>query len=119
LLGGLTVLVRDNRWAFFAALALALAGPVLLALALVGLAAGVLAAFPFMVLHGLGLYLPYFAVHTTVFERLIALTRGRGNIGYLMYLADAYGYLGYVAVLLAKEALAVPGDFLAFFVTLS
>jgi hypothetical protein len=119
LLGGLTVLVRDNRRAFFTALGLALAGPVLVTLALLGLSAGVLAAFPFMVLHGLGLYLPYFAVHTTVFERLIALTRDRGNIGYLMYLADAFGYLGYVAVLLTRESLAVSGDFLAFFVTIS
>ena len=53
-----------------------------------------------MVLHGLGLYLPYVAVHTTIFERLIAMTRDRGNIGYLMYLADAFGYLGYVVVML-------------------
>jgi hypothetical protein len=30
-------------------------------------------------------------------ERLMAMTRDRGNIGYRMYLADAFGYLGYAA----------------------
>jgi hypothetical protein len=65
------------------------------------------------------LYLPYIAVHTTIFERLIAMTRDRGNIGYLMYLADAFGYLGYVVVLIARSWLGPAEDFLSFFVTLS
>ena len=69
-----------------------------------------------MVLIGVGLYLPYIVVHTTLFERLIAMTRERGNIGYLMYLADSFGYLGYVAVLLARNLLAPRENFLSFFV---
>ncbi|MGE0758335.1 MAG: DUF5690 family protein, partial [Pirellulaceae bacterium] len=32
-----------------------------------------------------------------------------GNVGYLMYLADSFGYLGYVAVLLGKD-FVVPRD---------
>jgi hypothetical protein len=71
------------------------------------------------VLIGLCLYLPYIVVHTTIFERLIAMTRDRGNIGYLMYLADASGYLGYVAVLMARNLLAPAENFLPFFVRLS
>jgi hypothetical protein len=63
-----------------------------------------------MVLQGVGLYLPYIAVHTTIFERLIAMTRDRGNIGYLMYLADAFGYLGYVFVLLGRNAAGSASD---------
>ena len=72
-----------------------------------------------MVILGLGLYLPYIAVHTTIFERLIAMTRDRGNIGYLMYLADSVGYLGYVVVLLAHSTAAPTERFLPFFLTLS
>ena len=56
-----------------------------------------------MVLVGLGLYLPYVAMHTTVFERLLSMTHQRGNLGFLMYVADAFGYLGYVAVMIAKN----------------
>ncbi len=118
-LNGSAILIRDNRRAFFTGLALALVGTLLVVGALLGLRAGRLSPFAFMVLEGLGLYLPYIAVHTTLFERLIALTRDRGNLGYLMYLADAFGYLGYAAVLVARY-LAEPGEhFMDFFVTLS
>jgi hypothetical protein len=118
-LSGLAVLIRDNRTAFFASLGLAVGGALLVMAALVGWRVGALSPFAFMVLHGMGLYLPYIAVHTTVFERLIAMTRDRGNIGYLMYLADAFGYLGYVLVLLARNVAAPRGDFLDFFVSVS
>jgi hypothetical protein len=100
---GLMVLVRDNRRAFLLALGTTLAGLALIGAALWAQGAGRLAPFPFMVLLGLGLYVPYVAVHTTVFERLIAMTRDRANLGFLMYMADAFGYLGYVAVMVAKH----------------
>jgi hypothetical protein len=101
---GCAVLIRDNRRAFFAAIATAASGLVLLCVALVGRQMAMLGAFPFMVLVGLGLYLPYVAVHTTIFERLLAMTRDRGNIGFLMYVADSVGYLGYAAVVLARAS---------------
>jgi hypothetical protein len=118
-LAALTACIRDNRVAFFVALSLAVAGLVIVGAALLGLSAGLLSPLGFMVLHGLGLYLPYVIFHTTVFERLIALTRDRGTIGYLMYLADAIGYLGYVVVMIAKAWAGSFDDFLAFFVPLS
>lgn len=114
-LNGLAVLVRDNRRAFSLAMALSVGGCALLVASLVAYRGGNLGAFPFMVLLGLGLYLPYVAVHTTVFERLIAMTRDRGNIGYLMYLVDAFGYLGYVVVLFGKNLGGTPAGFLDFF----
>jgi hypothetical protein len=118
-LNGLMVLIRDNRRAFFAALALSVAGVLLVGVSLTALHQGQLAPFTFMVLHGIGLYLPYIAVHTTIFERLIAMTRDRGTVSYLMTLADAFGYLGYVGVLLARNVLQPAEEFLSFFVTLS
>jgi hypothetical protein len=69
-----------------------------------------------MVLMGLGLYLPYVAMHTTVFERFLAMTRERGNLGFLMYVADSIGYLGVVGVLLARNWFQVSGNFVQFFV---
>lgn len=118
LCGGVAV-VRDNRRAFLAGVALGVGGAVLVVAALLGLRAGVLPPFAFMVLHGLGLYLPYVAVQTTIIERLMAMTRERGNVGYLIYLTDAVGYLGYVAVLLARNFLGTADGFLPFFLTLS
>jgi hypothetical protein len=118
-LNGSAVLVDDNRHAFRAALALSGGGAILVVAALLGLQGSLLSPFGFMVLHGLGLYLPYIAVQTTIFERLIAMTRDRGNIAYLMCLADAFGYLGYVVVLLARNVMAPTEGFLSFFLPLS
>lgn len=105
LANGAAIMLRDNRQAFFVALTTSLLGLSLVAGALLGLAGGHLSAFAFVVLSGLGLYIPYVAVHTTIFERLIAILRDRSNLGYLMYLADAIGYLGVPAVMLGKELL--------------
>lgn len=103
---GCAVFIRDNRTAFFVSLGICAAGFALLAAALVLQRAGLIAPFPFMVAVGLGMYLPYVAVHTTVFERLLAMTRDKGNIGFLMYIADSFGYLGYAAVILGKSSLS-------------
>ena len=64
------------------------------------------------------MYVPYVAFHTTVFERLIAISRHPGNLGFLMYLADAIGYLGYAVVLATRNSLDDPGSVLPFFRTL-
>ena len=112
---GLSILVKDNQRAFFNALGLSLAGIALAAVALLGLSLNLLGGFTFMVLLGLGLYLPYVAIHTTFFERLIAMTRERGNIGYFMYLADSIAYLGYVCVMLGKGLLRPDTNFLRFY----
>jgi hypothetical protein len=100
------VLVHDNRRAFFLSLVISAFGFVLVAISIIGRnLAQPISPFAFMVTVGLGLYLPYVAVHTTVFERLLAMTREKGNVGFLMYVVDSIGYLGYVAVMLANTTL--------------
>lgn len=97
-----TSFVRDNRRGYVVSLWICLVGFALMISGLVLQQQGAIGAFPFMVLTGLGLYLPYVIIHTTVFERLLALTREPGTIGFLMYVADAFGYLGYVVVMLGR-----------------
>lgn len=97
LANGLTAWIRSNRIALQAAMFISLSGFILIGFAL--MQSHQMSPVIFMVLIGAGLYLPYVAVHTTVFERLIALTRDRGNMGFLMYVVDSLGYLGYVVVL--------------------
>lgn len=112
---GLGVLIVDNRKAFFASLGVGIAGAMMMLGALTGLSQGWLGGFAFMVLLGTGLYLPYVAIHTTVFERLIAMTRERGNLGFMMYVADAVGYLGYAGLMVARSVLPQGPDFVQFF----
>ncbi len=115
LANGLSVLILDNRRAFFASIGIGLGGCVLIIAALAGQQQGLIGPFSFMVLLGLGLYLPYVAVHTTVFERLIAMTRDRANLGFLLYIADAAGYMAYAALVLVKGWLPVRSNPLPLF----
>ncbi len=116
LVNGLLVLVRDNYRAFFLGLWIAAGGLGLILAVLGAQAAGQIKPFAFVVWMGFGLYVPYVAVHTTIFERLIAMTKERANMGYLMYLADAFGYLGYVAVMVGKNFFKPSGNVLEIFV---
>lgn len=58
-----------------------------------------------MQLTGLGLYMAYIPFNSIFFERLIATFRMAANVGFLIYLTDAFGYLGSVSLMVAKETL--------------
>ena len=64
---------------------------------------------------GLGLYMVYIPFNSVFFERLIATFRFTGNVGFLIYLADSFGYLGSVSVLLSKEIFKVQLNWVDFF----
>jgi hypothetical protein len=49
-------------------------------------------------------YVPF---NSIFFDRLIASFRYVGTVGFLIYIADAFGYLGSIGVLVVKE-FAIP-----------
>lgn len=55
-----------------------------------------------MVLVGLGSYLGYVPFNCILFDRFIATFRTMANAGFLIYVADSFGYLSSVGVLLYK-----------------
>ena len=114
-LNALAVLFRRNRTAMRVIVAL-MCGAFCMVGASVWLhLMGNILPFGFMVACGVGLYVPYVAFHTTVFERLIAASRRPCNVGFLMYVADAMGYLGYSVVIVLKTVYGAPGELLTFF----
>lgn len=50
-----------------------------------------------------GLYLSYVPYSLFFFDRLIALFRVKGNVGFLIYFADSIGYSGSVLIMLYKQ----------------
>ncbi len=62
-----------------------------------------LSPFLWMTLVGLGLYMGYIPFNCILFERLIATFRHGGNVGFLIYIADSFGYLGSVLVIVSKS----------------
>lgn len=62
-----------------------------------------------------GLYLGYVPYNCFYFERMLAAYKVPGNVGFLIYLADAFGYLGTVVVLLVKEFVRIRYTWVDFF----
>ena len=62
-----------------------------------------------------GLYLGYVPYNCFYFERMLAAYKIPGNVGFLIYIADAFGYLGTVAVLLIKEFVRIKYTWVDFF----
>ena len=116
LVNGASIWIVSNRRAFLSSLALVGSGFVIILAAVACHWQQWLTPFTFMVLTGLGLYIPYVAFHTTVFERMIAVFRERATIGFLMYSADAVGYLGYVGIIFVRSAGMFEAGFLRLFV---
>ena len=116
---GATMMISKNRTALFASLGGIGIGLIIVGAVTLGFQGGTMEGFTWMVLGGLGFYIPYVIFHTTLFERLIATFKDKSNIGYLMYLADAVGYLGSVGILLYKNFGASDLSYKDFFIQAS
>ena len=64
---------------------------------------GIINPVVWMTMVALGLYLGYIPYNAIFFERMIAVFKTKSNVGFIMYIADAMGYLGSISVLLFKE----------------
>lgn len=91
--------IVDNRLAFMGAQLIVFVSGALLILFTWFFIHEWINALQWMILSGACMYMPYIAYHTMYFERWIAYFRTKGNAGYLMYMADAAGYLGSTIVL--------------------
>ncbi|PKP29027.1 MAG: hypothetical protein CVU01_02050 [Bacteroidetes bacterium HGW-Bacteroidetes-18] len=59
--------------------------------------------FAWMSLSGFGLYICYVPFGCIFFDRMVAVFKIKGNAGFLIYIADSFGYLGSMLVLLYKN----------------
>lgn len=64
---------------------------------------GLISAYDWMILLGVGLFFPYLSIQTVFFERLIAIFRINANAGFLVYICDSVGYMGSVGLLVYKN----------------
>jgi len=65
-----------------------------------------------------GLYLGYVPYNCFYFERMLAAYKVPGNVGFVIYIADAFGYMGTVIVLLVKELVHFKYSWVDFFTML-
>jgi len=112
---GVIIVVRDNTKALLVIHGVVIAGLVLLGLSTLAFQAGLLSPLVWMILSGAGLYMAYVPFNAMLFDRLIAASGTVGTAGFLIYVADASGYLGSCALLLWRNFGLVRLDWLQVF----
>ena len=107
--------IKSNRTAFFVTHGLMAAGAAAIGVSTFAFEAGLIDGLAWMIATGAGLYICYTPYNAVLFERLIAASKRIGTAGFLIYLADTFGYIGSVALLLVKNFTALELDWLSFF----
>lgn len=113
---GLLILVRRNIKAFLINHLVIICGYVMCLLSTLLFLNQYIHALLWMTLVGIGLYLAYVPFNCLYFERMIASYKIRSNVGFVMYIADSFGYLGSVVVLFVKEFSGVQTSWTHFFI---
>lgn len=114
IINGSLIFLKNNKQAFNASLIAILTGFIFLLLTFYCRKTS-FSPFWLIVLSGLGIYLPYLTITTTIFERLIAITKEKANVGFLMYIVDFVGYLGYNLLLLTSTFIFPKGTLISNF----
>jgi hypothetical protein len=97
------VRIRRNRRALFAVHAMMAGGTILIGLGTLAFDLGLIAGPVWMIALGIGLYLAYVPYGCVLFDRLIATTGAVGTAVFMIYVTDAFGYLGSILLLLYKS----------------
>ncbi|MEE2645136.1 MAG: DUF5690 family protein, partial [Myxococcota bacterium] len=94
------------------------AGVTLIGISTLAYQLGWLSGVAWMIIVGLGAYLAYVPFGSMLFDRLIATFGVGGTAGFMIYVTDAFGYLGSIGVNLYKS-FGPTRSWLDFFVSLS
>ncbi len=113
---GSIMFIKNNRVALIINHLLILFGMILVGVSSLLFDTGQISAPTWMILLGLGLYLGYVPFNSILFDRLIATFKYVSTVGFLIYLADAFGYLGSIGVMMYKEFGQASLSWLDFFI---
>jgi MFS family permease len=100
---GSIMLIRNNKLALMVNHVIIIAGMLLIGGATLLFEQKMIDAPLWMILIGVGLYLGYVPFNSIFFDRMIAAFKYVSTVGFIMYIADAFGYLGSISVLFLKE----------------
>lgn len=112
---GSMVLIKNNFLALKTAHYFIIVGFILAGVSTLLFKSNVLTPVWWMTLVGLGLYMVYIPFNAVFFDRLISTFKYASNVGFLIYIADSFGYVGSVGVLASKEIFKVKLNWVTFF----
>lgn len=110
------IAVKNNGRALLFMHGVILSGFAILGASTLAYQQGLLSPIAWMIAGGAGLYLAYTPFNAMLFDRMIAYSGTVATAGFLIYVADATGYLGSVALLLFRNFAAVDLPWLPFFI---
>lgn len=95
--------VKHNLKAFMLIHAMGIVGAMLLIVGTALYVGGVINAMIWICVTGIGLYMAYVPANTIFFERMFAVFKYPGNAGFIVIMADFYGYCGSLGILLYRN----------------
>ena len=116
---GFIVKIKNNRKAFAWYHYLLFGGILTVGFSTFLFESTIISPFLWMVLSGFGMYLCYIPFNGMYFDRMIAAFNIKGNVGFLIYLVDSFGYLGSVLILLYKNFGSPQTSWLNFYIRLN
>jgi hypothetical protein len=114
---GSVMLIKNNKTALMVNHLIIIIGMMLIGVSTYLFSQQIIGEVAWMTLIGLGLYLGYVPFNSIFFDRLIATFSYIGTVGFIMYVADSFGYLGSVVVVLGKELGLAKLSWLDFFIS--
>jgi hypothetical protein len=117
LIMGSIMFIKNNKTALMVNHLIILAGMMLIGVSTLLFENKSIDAPLWMVMIGTGLYMGYVPFNSIFFDRLIAAFQYVGTVGFIMYVADAFGYVGSISVLFFKEFMAPRMSFIELFVS--
>jgi MFS family permease len=100
---GSVMFIRNNMYAFMVNHIIIAVGMILIGVSTFLFQQEYITPVIWMTMIGLGLYMGYVPFNSMFFDRMIATFRYVGTVGFIMYVADSFGYLGSISVLFFKE----------------
>jgi hypothetical protein len=97
------MLIKSNFKALMVNQYFILTGFLIIGVGTLLLEVGLIDPLAWMILLGLGTYLGYLPFNSLLFDRMIAAFGTVANAGFLIYVADSFGYLGSVGILIFKN----------------
>ncbi|SMF52209.1 DUF5690 family protein [Pseudobacteriovorax antillogorgiicola] len=111
--------IKNNRKAVTAIHGLLVGGSALIGLITLAFQLDLISPIVWMIGIGLGLYLGYVPFGSVIFDRIIAETRFVGTAAFMIYVTDAFGYLGSVSIMFYKNFSGQEITWLQFFTQFS
>lgn len=96
------IIIKNNRMALLINHLMVLGGMILVGASTFAFQQQMISPLTWMTLVGMGLYFGYIQFNSIFFDRLLAAFKYAGTVAFLINLADSFGYLGSVSVLLYR-----------------